>query len=559
MDAENLTAHRSIKVIGHKHPDTDSICAAIAYARLKSVLDPERVYEPCRAGLVNRETQFVLDYFGVPAPQLHTDVSPQLEDVDYRHDPGVDEEMSLRRAWNTLRERHADTLCVVDGQNALLGLITVQDMTSANLDMVDELVLAKTKTSYANVIDTLDAQLAAGAAGDRVVEGKIVIGAGSAELMEASISKGDLVITSNRADTQLAAIEMEAGCVVVCGGAKVSRSICTLAEERGCLILTTPHSTYVAGQMIVQAVPLRSCMVREGLLTFALHTPVEAVTRVMASVRYHYFPVLDDAGRYLGMVSRRNLLNLRKKQLVLVDHNERGQAVDGAEESEILEIIDHHRIGAVETEGPVYFRNVPVGSTCTIVYQMYEENDVVPDRATAGLLLSAILSDTLMFRSPTCTPADQRSARALEKLAGVDMETYAAAMFDHGGDVTGKSPEDILRTDYKIFNSGSVRFAVGQGSYMTAKNRGAAEALLAPYLPSVLTRQGLDYIFYMFTDIPASTTDLLMVGQGAEELVSAAFGVEAQKGLASLPGVVSRKKQVVPALLGAIKKLQARL
>lgn len=552
MDRQAAT--HPIHVIGHKHPDTDSICSAIAYARLKSTLDPHHTYEPCRAGLVNRETQFVLDYFHVPAPRLCADVSPQLQDAEYRHEPGVPPELSLKKAWYTLRDRKVDTLCVVDEQDHLMGLVTIRDMAKVNMDLIDEHLLARTQASYQNVAETLDAQVAAGELGDKRVTGRIVIASGSAETMADTISKGDVVILANRADSQLAAIEMEAGCIVVCGGAAVSPSICSLARDKGCLVLTTHYSTYAAGQMIVQASPVRAYMVSDDLITFTPHTLVETVTKIMATVRYRYFPVVDDDNRCVGLISRRNLLNLKKKQLILVDHNEKSQAVDGLEESEVLEIVDHHRIGTLETDAPVYFRNVPVGSTCTIVYQLYEEQGVVPDKATAGLLLSAILSDTLMFRSPTCTPVDERAAKALADLAGVDMESYAADMFDRGGDVSGKSPEDILRTDYKLFTSGNRRFGVGHGSFMTEKNRQAAQALLEPYLPTALERQGLDYIFYMFTDIPTSTTQLMMAGKGADDLVQRAFDSEVQDGVAVLPGIVSRKKQVIPALIGAIKQ-----
>ena len=543
----------AILVIGHKNPDTDSICAAIAYAKLKNALDPAHTYEPCRAGLVNRETQFVLDYFHVPEPRLCTDVSPQLQDVDFRHEPGVLPALSLRRALLTLRDRNVDTLCVVDEDNCLQGLVTVRDMARVNMDLIDENILTRTETTYQNVAETLEANVVVPPQPGQRVTGRIVIASGSAETMGGSVESGDVVILADRLDAQLAAMEMNAGCIVICGGAKPSESILTLAKDKGCIVLTTSLSTYAAGQLIVQASPVRFYMNSANLMTFTPHTLVETVTRVMATVRYRYFPVVDDDNHCVGLISRRNLLNLQKKQLILVDHNEKSQAVDGLEESEVLEVVVHHRIGTLETDAPVYFRNVPVGSTCTIIYQIYEEHGLTPDRETAGLMLSAILSDTLMFRSPTCTPADERAAKALAGLAGVDMESYAEAMFDRGGDVSGKSPEEILRTDYKIFTSGERRFGVGHGSYMNEKNRQAAMALLEPYLPTALERQGLDYIFYLFTDIPTSTTLLMMAGKGAEDLVRRAFGAEVEDGVAVLRGVVSRKKQVIPALIGAIK------
>ncbi|MCI8303484.1 MAG: putative manganese-dependent inorganic diphosphatase [Lawsonibacter sp.] len=544
---------RAIKVIGHRNPDTDSICAAVTYSNLKNILDPGRPCKPCRAGLLNRETEFVLDYFKVPMPQLYTDVSPHIRDVDIRPAPGMDGEISLRRAWMTMRDQQLDTLCIVDEEKNLKGVITVKDVTTANMDGMDPHSLEIARTSYENLIDILDGTVLVGDVTGKVVEGRIIIGSGSAEQIEKSISPGDIVIVSNRSESQLAALEMDAGCIVVCAGGKMSRTICMLAEEKGCIVIATEISTYVAGQMISQAAPIRHYMSTENLLTFTLHTPVEAAAKVMASVRYRYFPVLDDDGKYIGVVSRRNMMNLHKKQLILVDHNEKNQAVEGIDEAEVLEIIDHHRIGAIETDGPVYFRNVPVGCTCTIIYQMYRENDVEIEPAMAGLMLSAILSDTLMFRSPTCTSADERAARKLAELAGVDLEEYADQMFEHGGDVSGKTAAEVFNGDYKIFTSGHVRFGVGQGIYMTEKNRKAARALVGPYLAEALEKQQLDYIFYMFTDARNSSTELLTAGAGAEELAGKAFGIQPADGVIVLPGVVSRKKQMIPRLINAIK------
>ena len=548
-----LNTH-SIKVIGHRHPDTDSVCAAIAYSRLKNQTDPEHPCKPCRAGDLNRETEFVLDRFQVPAPQLYTSVSPQIRDIDIRQMPGVDGEMSLRQAWITMRDQNIDTLCIVEGTR-LKGLLTVKDISTANMDMLDPRILANAGTSYQNIVETLKAEVLVGEVRGKTVEGHIVIGASTPEVMEKLIVKGDIVIVGNRAEGQLTAIELDAGCIVVCTGARVSRAICLLAEEKGCIVLRTGYDTYTAGQMLPQAAPIRHFMASEGLLTFALDSQVEEATKVMASVRHRYFPVLDSDGSYLGVISRRNLMNLRRKQLILVDHNESSQAAEGLEEAEVLEIIDHHRINTLVTDSPVYFRNVPVGCTCTIVYQMYQENGVEPDPPTAGLMLSAILSDTLMFRSPTCTPADQRAAHALAEIAGVELEEYADAMFEAGGDVTGKTAEEIFNGDFKIFTCGEIRFGVGQGSYMTDKTRKAGEALVGPYLETARNKEGLDYVFYMFTDVRASSTELFMAGEGAEEVIRRSFGAALQNGMALLPGVVSRKKQMIPALMQTIKEL----
>lgn len=545
----------SIKVIGHRNPDTDSICAAIAYSRLKNQIDPEHPCKPCRAGALNAETTFVLNRFQAPVPEYYGSVSPQIRDIDIRLMPGVDGEMSLREAWTTMRDQRIDTLCVVRGDK-LEGLLTVQDIATANMDGQDTRILATTRTSYKSIVKTLQAEVLVGDIEGKIVEGNIIIGASSPALMEKSVCKGDIVILGNRIEGQLTAIEMGAGCIVVCMGEKVSRAISLIAEERGCIVMCTEFNTYVAGHMIPQAAPIRPFMVSEGLLTFTLDSLVEDATKVMASVRHHYFPVLNNDGAYQGVISRRNLMNLHKKQLILVDHNEKSQAVEGLEDAQVLEIIDHHRINAPETDSPVYFRNVPVGCTCTIIYQMYLENGVEIDPATAGLMLSAILSDTLMFRSPTCTPADQQAARALAGIAGLNLEEYADAMFEAGGDVSGKTAEEIFGGDYKVFSCGNVRFGVGQGSYMSAKNRKASEALVGPYLETALRKQQLHYVFYMFTDVRSSSTELLMAGDGADTVVARAFGVDIQEGMALLPGIVSRKKQMIPALMDAIRHLE---
>ena len=543
-----------IKVIGHRNPDTDSICAAIAYSRLKNQIDPKHPCKPCRAGALNRETEFVLNRFNVPVPQLYTSVSPQIRDIDIRLMPGVDGEMSLRQAWKTMRDQRIDTLCIVNDKR-LEGLLTVQDVATANMDMLDAHILADTRTSYRSIVETLHAEVLVGDIEGKTVEGSIVIGANSPELMEKAISKGDVVILGNRAEGQLTAIELGAACIVICVSTKISRAIALLAQEKGCIVLRTDYDTYVAGQMIPQAAPIRHFMVSDGLLTFTQDSLVEDATKVMASVRHHYFPVLDNDGAYLGVISRRNLMNRHKKQLILVDHNEKSQAAEGLEDAEVLEIIDHHRIGALETDSPVYFRNVPVGCTCTIIYQMYQENGVQIDPSTAGLMLSAILSDTLMFRSPTCTSVDQRAAQALAEIAGVNLEAYADAMFEAGGDVSGKTAEEIFNGDYKVFSSGDVRFGVGQGSYMSGRNRKASEALVGSYLETALNKQRLKYVFYMFTDVRSASTELLMAGEGAQEVIAKAFGVEIRDGIAVLPGVVSRKKQLIPALIDAIRQL----
>ena len=549
------TAPRHINIIGHQNPDTDSICSALAYAWLKNGGSFTGLYEARRAGHVNRETKYALQHFGVDAPRLCTDISPQIKDIDIRTQPGIQAEMSVRAAWNLMREVEIDTLCITDESNELQGLITIKDIADANMELLDTDVLAEANTPLTNLLETLDAELLVGDKNARITKGNICIGT-SPEIMEELVKPGDLVLVSNRYETQMCAIDCGAAALIVCCGSAVPRTIVARAKEKGCYILTTPYDTYAASRLVTTAAPVRHFMRTNRLLKFSVNTPVEDAQKVMASVRHRYFPILDENGKYCGVISRRNLLNVHRKQVILVDHNERAQAVDGLEQAEILEIIDHHRIGSLETVGPVYFRNVPVGCTATILYQMYKEQGVTPTKQVAGLLLSAILSDTLMFRSPTSTVLDEATAKALAELAGEDIPAYAEQMFEAGADLTGRDAEDVFRSDFKAFSRGDVKFGVGQSIYMTDNSRAAAEALVRPFLPEASRREGLPLIFYMFTDMKTQSTDLMVFGFDAEEIVRDAFHVEVKDGMAVLPGVVSRKKQLIPPLLAALQAHQ---
>ena len=546
-------SRHKVNIIGHQNPDTDSICSAICYAWLKNQLGGA-TYEARRAGKLNRETAFVLKYFGMEPPRLCTDVSPQIKDIDIRRQPGIDPETSVRSAWNLMRDAEIDTLCTVNADNELLGLITVKDIANANMDLFDTGVLANAHTSYRNVLDTLEGEMICGDPEAAITTGRIFIGS-SPEAMEGSIGAGDLVLVSNRYETQMCAVECGAGCIVVCCGAAVPKSILARAKEKGCSIITTPYDSYAAARLISTAAPVRHFMRRANLLKFSVNTPIEDARKVMASVRHRYFPILDEKGQYCGVVSRRNLLNLHRKQIILVDHNEPAQAVDGLDQAEILEIIDHHRIGSLETGGPVYFRNEPVGCTATIAWRMYGEQNITPPKPIAGLLLSAILSDTLLFRSPTSTPLDEAAAKALAAIAEVDIPAYAEQMFEAGADLTGRTAEDVFFSDFKVFSRGDVKFGVGQSSYMTPRSRAAAEALVGPYLPEALGQAGVPMVFFMFTDMQRQATDLMFCGKDAAEIVGEAFHTEVADGKAVLPGVVSRKKQLIPPLMAA---LQAR-
>ena len=548
------TAHKVV-VIGHRNPDTDSICSAIAYAELKNKTS-DLVCEPRRAGKMNQETEFVLKKFGVRPPRMCTDVNPKIRDVDYREMPGIPGSTSLRKAWEIMRDQKIDTLPVTSEEDELQGVITVKDIATANMDLFDTGILAKSRTSYRNILETLGATMVVGSEDAECTTGHIRIGTATPEMLESSMEKGDIVILTNRYESQLCAIEKEASLIIICNGAKVGRTIQHIAAETGVAIMSAPCDTYAAAKLISQCAPISYYMTRDNIMKFTLVTPVADVTRVMAKVRHRYFPILDADGKYCGMISRRNIINLRKRRIILVDHNEATQAVEGFDQAEILEIIDHHRIGSLETSGPVYFRNQPVGCTATIVTQMYDESGVEIPQKTAGLLLAAILSDTLVFRSPTCTPMDVGAANRLAKIAGVDINEFANEMFEAGEKLDGKTAEEVFLQDFKVFMCGDIRFGVAQGSYMTRKNLLAAEALLQPYLEEARNKQNVEDIYMLLTDVPKEESVVISDGRYASEVLADGFETQpAEDGSFTLPGVVSRKKQFIPALMTAYQEL----
>ena len=548
------TAHKVV-VIGHRNPDTDSICSAIAYAELKNKTS-SLVCEARRAGRMNQETEFVLKRFGVAPPRMCTDVNPKIRDVDYREMPGIPGSTSLRKAWEIMRDQQIDTLPITSADDELEGIIAVKDIATANMDVFDTGVLATSRTTYKNILETLGGTMVVGNENAVCTTGHIKIGTATPEMLENNVEKGDIVILTNRYESQLCAIEKEASLLIICNGAKVGRTIQRIAEETGVAIMTAPCDTYAAGKLMSQCAPISYYMTRDDIMKFTLVTPVADVTRVMAKVRHRYFPILDEDGKYCGMVSRRNIIALRKRRIILVDHNEATQAVEGFDQAEILEIIDHHRIGSLETSGPVYFRNQPVGCTATIITQMYDENGMEIPPQIAGLLLAAILSDTLVFRSPTCTPLDEALAKRLAKIAGVDIDEFASEMFEAGEKLDGKTAEEVFLQDFKVFMCGDIRFGVAQGSYMTRKNLLAAEALLQPYLEEARNKQNVEDIYMLLTDVPKEESVVISDGRYASEVLSDGFETQpAEDGSFTLPGVVSRKKQFIPALMTAYQEL----
>ena len=541
-----------VYVIGHKNPDTDSICSAVAYAELKNLLHGGG-YCAARAGQINQETQYVLNFFQAQAPIYVPDVMTDVSDIEIRKTQGVTGDISLKKAWNMMRALGVVTLPITDNQR-LQGLITIGDIANAYMDVYDNCILSVAGTPYKNILETLDAELLLGDKNALYERGEVVIAAANPDVMEDYIHEGDMVILGNRYESQLCAIEMNAACIIVCMGAKVSKTIQKLAQEHNCSIIVTPHDTFTVARMINQSMPISHFMKREGLVTFKVTEKTEDIKGIMGQKRYRDFPILDLDGNYIGMISRRNLLNLRKRRLILVDHNEASQTVDGIAFADILEIIDHHRIGTLETLEPVYFRNQPVGCTATIIYQMYQENGVKISKKIAGLLMAAIISDTLMFRSPTCTSIDRMAAEKLSEICGVEIEEFAIDMFSAGSDMSSRTPKEIFNQDKKKFQVGDHSFIVAQINSMNAIELEEVKEKLVPYLSERFEGLGVEMCFVMLTNIVKEDTELLCFGEKAKDVARSAFQLSPDMEHIVLKGLVSRKKQLIPSIVTVLQQ-----
>lgn len=542
-----------IYVIGHKNPDTDSICSAIAYADLRQKVTGQ-VHEAKRAGHVNDETAYVLDRFGVEAPKLLTDVRLQVRDLDIHEMPGLKPNASIRDTWERMRQEQAKTLPIVK-DDELVGVVSTGDIAKSYMDVYDSEILSKARTQYRNIIKTLDGTMITGNEHGYFMRGKVAIGASSPNLMEEFIEKDDLVILGDREEAQACAVNIDASCMVICKDAEVSPKLIQKAKEQSIVIIQTPYDTFTTARLINQSIPVKFYMTSGPLTMFRMNDYVDDIKDIMAKKRFRDFPILDRHGRFKGFISRRRFLGASKKKVILVDHNERSQAVDGIEEAEIIEIIDHHRLGDIETVSPITFRNQPVGCTATIINQMYEENEIEVPREIAGLLCGAIISDTLLFRSPTCTPLDEKTAKKLAKIADIDLEQMAQEMFNAGSNLKGKSAEDICFQDFKQFTVNDTIFGVGQITSMSKEELAAIRDMMTEHLPKVLEAHNLNMIYFMLTDILAESTELLCVGTGARGIALSAFDLPDNAKSLMLKGVVSRKKQLIPVLVETMQQM----
>ena len=477
-----MAKQRKIYIIGHKNPDTDSVCSAIAYAELKNRLNKGNKYAAKRAGQINEETEYVLKRFGVEAPGYLSDVGTQVKDMEIRETPGVEDSISIKDAWAIMKQTSAVTLPITKSDGKLEGLITTGDIAKSYMDAHDNYFLSNAKTQYRSIANTVEGKVVTGNPHGYFVKGKVVIGAAHPDKLGEFLEEDDLVILGDRHEDHLCAVEQNVSCMIVCNHTEVTQDIKEAAEKNQCVIIESALDTFSVARLINQSIPVKHIMKKDNLITFQTDDYTDNIKDIMVKNRHRAFPVINKHGKYIGTVSRRNLLGMKKKQLILVDHNEKTQAVDNIDSAEILEIIDHHRLGSLETLQPIMFRNQPVGCTATILYQMYVEKSLEISPQIAGLLCAAIISDTLMFRSPTCTSSDKMAAGALALIAGINIEEFAKEMFTAGSNLKGKTIEVIFYQDFKRFTSDKVNFGVGQISSMNAQELKDLKKRLIPVM-----------------------------------------------------------------------------
>ena len=547
-----MKKQEKIFVIGHKNPDTDSICSAIAYCDIKNRTTQDSKYIAKRAGQINEETEYVLNRFGVQPPGYLSNIGTQVKDMDIRLSPEANKSMSLKNAWDLMQENSIVSLPIREKDGTLEGLITIGDIAKTYMDTTDSYLLSRARTQYQRIAETIGGKVVEGNGHGYFIQGKIMVATANPDKMKEYVEENDMIIMGNREEDHLQAIEQNVSCIIVGLGIEVTEKVLKLAHEKDIIIISSPYDTFTISRLINQSIPVKYIMKTEGLVTFNTEDFTDDIQDVMIKHRHRAFPVIDKKGKCIGTISRRNFLDMHRKKVVLVDHNEKDQAVDNIDKAEIMEIIDHHKLGTLQTMQPISFRNQPVGCTGTIMYQMYGEQKLEIPPKIAGLLCAAIISDTLMFRSPTCTLQDKMAAGALALIADISIEKFAREMFKAGSNLKDKSPEEIFYQDYKKFIAeGDVYFGVGQISSMDADELKEIKERLIPFMVSECGRHGVSRVYFMLTNIIEQSTELLFYGEGSEEMAVNAFKMQPENGTIYLKGVVSRKKQLIPPLMEA--------
>lgn len=536
-----------VYVSGHRNPDTDSICSAIAYSYLLNATNKYNAV-PVRLGEINRETEYVLKRFGVEHPVLLKTVKQKVEDLNYDKVTVFSKDLTLKTAWFLLKQQNLKSAPILDEHGQLLGLLSTSNIIEGYMDQWDSEVLKKAKTPVENVIDTLEANVIYLNESLKVVEGDIHIAAMSGSEAKKHIHENDVVIVGgDRSDDLEELISVKPSLIVLTGSLTADENVVKKCEEQGISIISTPFNTYQTSQQIVQAIPVEYVMIKGDIKTFSTDDTLDYMKEVMSETRYRGYPVIDLNNRCVGSISRFALLKGLRKKVILVDHNERGQSIPGIEEADILEIVDHHRVADIQTVGPLLFRGEPLGSTATIVTKIFDELDVEMPSHIAGLLLGAVVSDTLLFKSPTCTPVDTKIAKKLAEIAGVDIQEFAMEMFKAGTSLVGKTVDEIFNQDFKKFSFDNLQVGVAQVNSMDIEGFLPYKKDMLDYMNKFAEDNNLEFTLLLLTDIINANSEIF-VGGPRPELVEKAFNVQLTECQGTLAGVISRKKQVVPAI-----------
>ena len=534
-------------VSGHKNPDSDSICSAIAYADYLFRIGRYNAV-PVRLGEINKETEYILKRFHTEIPVLLKTVKQTVEDLEYDKVTVFSKELTLKTAWSLMKQQNLKSAPVLDDHSQLLGLLSTSNIIEGYMDQWDSLILKEANTPIENVIDTLDASILYLDKQLKTIKGEIHIAAMTGEEASKRVHENDVVIVGGDRDEAIEQLmNKKISLVILTGSLTISKELLQQCIDAHMSVISTPFNTFMASQQIIQAVPVEYVMQKGGLTTFSTDDTVDYVKEVMSETRYRSYPVIDFMGRVVGSISRYQVLNGMKKKVIQVDHNERSQAIDGIEEAEILEIVDHHRVADIQTIGPVLFRAEPVGCTATIVAKCYKEAGIDIPQDMAGLMLGAIISDTLLFKSPTCTPTDTKMAKELAKIAGVDIQEFGMSMFKAGTSLVGKTVEEIFNQDYKKFTFGDLSAGVAQVNTMDIEGFAPYKKDMLDYMEQVARENHMEFTMLLLTDVINATSEVLVAGP-RKDYVETAFHVELVDQQASLPGVISRKKQVVPVI-----------
>lgn len=539
-----------IYIIGHKNPDTDSICSAIGYCYFKKMTGAKNVCAG-RLGEINKETEFVLDYFKVDVPEMVVTVKMQVKDADIDRIIPISPEISILKAWGIMKRQNVKTLPVIDESESLLGVCTLSDLTNSYMDVTTNNLFRPSKTSLENVLETISGRHINKSFFDFSNTQKIMVAAMDLDEVRSRVELNDVVITGDRGNVQRAVIEKGASCLIITGGHVPDKEIMDLADSRDCMIITVPYDSFTTSRLINQSIPVSHVMTTENIVSFDYEDFIDDIKDTMLDTRYRAYPVISGS-RVVGTISRYHLIKSSRKKVILVDHNERSQAVDGLEESEILEIIDHHRVADIQTSTPVFFNNKPLGSTSTIIGNLLMEASIDIPASIAGILCAAVISDTILFKSPTSTETDRTTAEKLAQIAGIDINDFSIKMFKAGTSLAGREVDDIFFKDFKEFFFGRKKVGISQIMTMDIEGINSIKDKLISFMEGIREYRGYDLVMLMLTDIIKEGSEILFTG--SKDIMSQAFNVRAGKNTVYLPGVVSRKKQVVPPIATILNK-----